>query len=65
MNFMVLNKDRAARAANGVPQRFHESSELCQDREERDQMGSRKVFLQKLLSSELQKRNSPKRSTGT
>lgn len=42
---MVLNKGRAARAAKGASERFHELSELCQDRQERDQMGSRKVVL--------------------
>lgn len=49
MNFRMLNRDGAARAAKGVSERFHE---LCQGTEERSQTGSRKVFLQQLLSSE-------------
>lgn len=48
---MMLNKDRAARAGNGASEKFNELFELCQGREETNQMGSREVFLQQLLSS--------------
>lgn len=58
---MMLNKDRAARAGNGASEKFNELFELCQGREETNQMGSRKVFLQQLLSSEQRyKENPPK-----